>query len=99
MSNTIDDFVNVLLEEKDLTGLDPDVINQIKKDLYARVENKINASILAKIPPQKMESFEELLSSNSSSDEIQKFCTENIRDLESVVASALLEFRSSYLNN
>ena len=95
-SPSLEIFVDRLVEEKGLDTLEAEVVAQIKKDLLDRVEDHVNAAILASLPPEKLEPFEKLLQGGNP--EIsQKFCHDNIPDLEQVMAAALLNFRSIYL--
>src|SRR3990167_3870095 len=98
MENSIDQFVDRLTLEKGLTRLEPEVLAQMKSDLKERVEDKINAVIVEKLPKELLADFEKLLSEDASEKETQKFCQENIPNLDSVLASALLDFRNIYLN-
>jgi hypothetical protein len=97
-SPSIIEFVNRLVEEKNLSIDDTEVLTQIKMDLLDRVEDRINATILEKMPPEKLESFNNLLD-QSSEEEIQAFCVENIPNLDEVIAKALVEFKDTYLNS
>lgn len=94
---TLLQFVNKLVEEKKIAeDVGPDVLEEIKNDLFERIEDRINAMILEKIPPHKLEEFEEKLGSDSDSD-LQSFCEENIPNLDQEIASELLAFRQTYL--
>lgn len=94
---TIDQFVERLVEEKGFSNLETDVLEQIKKDLKGRVEDRINASILEHLPPSQLEEFEKLLD-NASQQEIQAFCERHIPDLPAIIANAFMGFRQLYLN-
>jgi len=91
-------FVDRLVEEKGFQGLKEPVMEQIKKDLLSRVENRINAMMLQKMPASKLDDFEKLLDSKVGEKKIQDFCQKNILNLDQEVASELLRFRNVYLN-
>lgn len=97
-SQTLQTFVEKLVEEKGFFGLEDEVMDQIKADLLERVEDRINAAILEHMPADKMEEFEKVLDRENEIG-IQKFCNENIANLNEVVAEALMQFRSIYLNS
>lgn len=92
----LEQFVDNLLEEKAMVDLDAEVIAQIRKDLLDRVEDHINAAMLEALSPDKLEDFEKILSEGSEAD-IQTYCSENIPDLDQLIATTLLRFRSIYL--
>jgi hypothetical protein len=89
-------FVERLVAEKGFSGLEPEVLEQIKKDLEDRVEDRVNAAILNSLPEDKLPEFERLLQEGSD-EEIQQFCVAQVPDLESVIATTLISFRSTYL--
>lgn len=93
----LETFARKLLEEKGLTNLDEEVRVQVERDLIDRLENRINATILAHLPKEKLGEFDALL---DKSDEaaIQAFTHTAIPDLDEVVAQELLNFREIYIN-
>jgi hypothetical protein len=98
MQDILNQFVDKLVEEKRLLGLDPEVLKQVKADLGDRLENRVNAALLDNMPPEKVQEFEKMIDSDASDKEVQEFCRSNIPDLDSVVAGALMEFKRVYLN-
>ena len=96
MIKELEKFIDQLVNEKGLQNLDPETLKQVKKDLSDRIENRINAVILEKLPPEKIDEFDKLLDS-SGEKEIQDFCSKNIPDLDKVIANELISFRITYL--
>lgn len=96
-SPTLEIFVDKLIEEKGLRLIDPETIKQVRADLYERLEEHINANLLAKLPEEKLADFEKLLDAKAGPAETQKFLRDNIVDVEAAVAFALLNFRKTYL--
>ena len=94
--NVIDEFVNRLLEEKGVSDLDPEVVEQMKKDLASRVEDHINVALVEQLSPEKLEEFEKILK-QSDAQSSQEFLSQNIPDLNQVVGDALLRFRIIYI--
>lgn len=93
---SLENFVNNLIKEKGLEGLEEEILVQIKKDLQKRLEDRINVAIATHIPPEKMEFFEGLLD-KADEKEIQQFCQRNISNLAEITANELVGFRKSYL--
>ena len=89
-------FVKKLIEEKKYENIDPEVMEQIEADLVDRVEDRINATILERMPKEKMPEFEMLLNSGTP-EEIQSFCEQSITDFPNVLAQAMMDFRKTYL--
>lgn len=89
-------FAEKLLADRGVQGIDPEVLNEMKEDLQQRVEERVNLTLVRAMPPEKMEEFERLVNSGDM-EQIAAFCTQNIPNLEQVIASELLNFRTSYL--
>lgn len=94
---TLGDFVSHLLEKKSLTNVDPTVFAELKKDLEDRLEQRINAALVAALPPEKLEEFDDLLET-ADTGAIQRYCQEHIPNIDQVVADELIRFEMSYLN-
>jgi len=92
-------FVDRLIEEKNFPkDLEKEVLDQIKADLLSKVEDRINAVIIANLAPDKLEEFSKMLDKDISDKEMQKFCSENIQDLPQLIATELIVLKQSYLS-
>jgi hypothetical protein len=92
----IDEFVDRLVEDKGITGKDPEVMDQIKKDLSERIYDQVNAMILRNIPEDALEGFSESL--DKSDEDAQAYALKYIPDMNEKVAEVLLTFKSMYLS-
>jgi uncharacterized membrane protein YheB (UPF0754 family) len=93
----LESYVDKLLEEKKLPeGLEQDVLDQMRKDLMKRVQNRINAAILANLTEDQMEEFNKLLDEDNE-ENTQKFLEENIADFAEMIATELIVFKQTYL--
>lgn len=90
-------FATQLLEEKGFSTQDPDVYEQLKDDLVDRLENRINATLLANMPEAQLEAFSSILDTGTEK-EILAFCETHIKDLASIIAAELLTFRTTYVH-
>lgn len=98
MDYTIEAFVEKLLKEKGISGLDDATMRQLRDDLVVRVENITNSLILENMPKDKMDDFEKILDSGNEKD-VQEFCKLNIPNMEELVSTGLLKLRSLYLSD
>ena len=89
-------FADQLLEEKGADSLDEEIKATMKADLVSRLEDKVNAIILAALPPERLEDFSNLLDNNLEG--MDEFLKNNIPGFEEVLAAGLLEFRNTYLS-
>ncbi|HYV33662.1 MAG TPA: DUF5663 domain-containing protein [Candidatus Limnocylindria bacterium] len=88
-------FVDNLVAQKGF-DVEPEVMEQIKEDVYDRAENIINATIMANTPPEKLEELDKLLDAADPS-AIEEFCNVNIPDLQQKTGQALVQFTKTYL--
>ncbi len=95
-SPSLELFVNQLVAEKGITGLEDEVLAQVKADLMSRIEDRINAGIVAHLPEDQLPAFDKLLEGGSD-EEIQAFCQKHIPDMDNLVASEMLAFRQTYV--
>ena len=95
-SPVIEQFIDRLMEEKNLVNLSPDVSAQMKTDLAKKAEEKVKAAIFESIPVDKLEEFNQVMEKNDEV-ELQSFIKAQIPDLEEITARSLLDFRSTYL--
>ncbi len=98
MDYTIEAFVEKLLKEKGISGLDDATMRQLRDDLVVRVENITNSLVLENMPKDKMDDFEKILDSGNEKD-VQEFCKLNIPNMEELVSTGLLKLRSLYLSD
>lgn len=98
MEYTLIAFVDKLLEEKGVSGLPTEVMDQLRNDLITRAENIINAEIFAHMPKEALEEFEKILDTEDE-DTIRIFCSKHIPNMDEVVAGALMKLKNIYLQN
>lgn len=96
-NNSINQFIDELVQQKGLTNLDKDVLEQIKEDLSNRLEDRINAAILSKISANKLDEFNKLLDLNDE-EKTQNFVKENIPNLEELITIELVNFGKLYIS-
>ena len=99
MKYDISTFVDELIEAKGLSGLNDEVVAQMKKDLTVRIENRIHAIIATNIPEESREEFDKLIDSTVSDEEVSKFCAEKIPNLQDLVAADLVQFKNVYIGS
>ena len=51
--------------------------DKVKSDLATRAEDRVNATIVEKLPPEKLADFEKLLDDGNET-QLRNFCQENI---------------------
>ena len=94
---TLESFIDQLLKEAQFKDLEPVVLAQLKSDLSGRLENHINAALLAELNPEQLDAFQVKIDAGASSEETHNFFKDNIPNIDALVAATLIKFRASYL--
>lgn len=98
LSPSLDNFVDELLVAQGIDQLEPEVRDQLAQDLTDRLNDRLEAAMIAELPENKLPELEALLDQQVETNELQKFFAENIVDLPAVLARELAAFRQSYLS-
>ncbi|MFH1713444.1 MAG: DUF5663 domain-containing protein [Candidatus Jacksonbacteria bacterium] len=93
----IQNFLEDLLEDAELTNLTPEVKEQMLLDLYARLDSKLISAALMDLPAEYLEEFNQMLARKDEPDKINAFLQDKIPNLKIVFGKAMLDFRNSYL--
>lgn len=97
MEATLDQYIDRLIEEKGFPDLTPEVRAQIKSDLTTRLNDTINAKVIAALSDEDLTGFEKLIDADAPQEDVQKYIETKIPDSTSFLAGVLLEFRKNYL--
>ena len=93
----LEEFVSKLIVEKGFGDKDPEILEQMKLDLTDRIEDRINAMVMEKLPEDAFDEFEAKLEGGDQT-EIQKFIIQYIPDIKDRVAFELMSFKNMYLS-
>ncbi len=99
MSDALNELAESLLKQKGVysKGLDAEVLAQMKSDLADRIEDRVNAAILAYMPDDKKPMFALMLDTGALEVDIKRFLRENVKGLQPVVGAAVADFQKDYL--
>lgn len=98
MEPTLDQFIDNLLLERGVTGLEAGVMEEMRNDLMTRLGARLNAEMVALLAMDKIEELNELLDGDAEPDVVKTFFTTNVPDYQNVFARTLIDFRTSYLS-
>lgn len=90
-------FVNQIIDQKGLSGLDDAVRDQLASDMEARLIDQINRSIVEAIPEVKLSEFEKLADTAQNDSAIQEFFVANAIDTQKIATDTMLRFKDLYL--
>jgi len=98
LSPSLDKFVDELLAAQGIDGVDPEVREQLVEDLTTRLNDRLEAAMVAELPEDKLPELERLLDHGNNEVELQKFFADNIPNLPALLARELAAFRQDYLS-
>ncbi|HNW20032.1 MAG TPA: DUF5663 domain-containing protein [bacterium] len=97
LSPSLDKFVDELLVAQGIDQLEPEIRDQLVQDLTDRLNDRLEAAIVAELPEEKLPELEVIIDKKAGNEELQKFFAQNIPDLPAILARELAAFRQSYL--
>jgi hypothetical protein len=89
-------FIDTILEEKGMEGVDEDVRLQLRDDLLGRLDDQVNRSVINALPQEQLAKFEHLIDSDQL-DQLQPFLEKNGVNMQAIVARVMADFRAMYL--
>ena len=95
----LDKFIRDILNQKQLSGVSPEVEEQLVADLKDRLIDQINRAVIDAMPEDKMDEFNQLLDNDADDAQIQQFVANSGVDTRQVTIETMLRFRSLYLGN
>lgn len=96
--NTIEQFVDMLLQEKGITHADPAVMDEYRGDLLTRVSERLNAEMVVLLPEDQVSVLNDLLDGDAEPEVLREFFMKNVPSYQDVFARTLADFRASYLS-
>jgi hypothetical protein len=96
------EFVDTLIEQKfaeHKTEITNEVREELRKDLFLRLDNFVIARILEALSEKDLFSFEKLVKEGKSREELRQFAAKHIPDFTNFLTDAFLEFRMVYLSS
>lgn len=98
VGDELDIFIKGLLDDKQLSGLDNDVREQLISDLKQRLLRQIDRAVIEELSPAQLDAFNKLLDVPETTDEqLQKFIGESGIDIKKVTLQTMIRFRDLYL--
>ena len=91
-------FIDEMIDEKQLSGVTDEVRAQLMSDLLAQLEDQINAALVNALSPDKVEALNDMLDQEGVTDEqVRQFIDGSGIDSQRIAASTMLRFRDLYL--
>lgn len=97
-NKTLEDFVQSILKEKNLSGVEQEILEQLKDEMVTRLESQINRALIDSLDDNQFDEFESLVKSKNT-EKIKTFFTDKGVPVEAIMARVLTKFRISYLGS
>ncbi len=95
-SQAANQFIDKIIEEKNLQDLDAEVHKQLHNDLMRRLEDRINHAIINSLNNKQATQLEHLIDTQQI-DKIQSFLKKEGINVNGIIAGTMSKFYSDYL--
>ncbi len=93
----MDKFIEQILEENGITGLDEDVKSNLVSEMRSYLIDQINEAVIMNLPDDKIDEFRaKVLDENVGENELGEFLKNSGVDVAQVTLNTLLRFRNAY---
>ena len=94
----LDTFVNGILDDKQLPGVDGEVREQLATDLKQRLLDQINRAVIDALPEDKLSELDAMMDRpDLSEQDVQSFIASSGIDVKRITVETMLRFRDLYL--
>ncbi len=94
----LDVFINGILDDKKLSGLDDEVRAQLVYDLRQRLLDQINRAVVAELPEDILSQLDVAMdSADVSEEQVQRMIVDSGVDVKRITVESMLRFRDLYL--
>lgn len=96
---SVDDFIETLLDEKGITEVEPEIRAELKEDMKARLMDQINRAAIMKLSEEKATELAGMVDNPDFNDEkMAEFMKNSGVNLTEVALDTMLQFRNFYLD-
>lgn len=94
----IDEFIESLLNDKGITNVEPDVREELKAEMKAKLMDQINRAAIQSLSEEKAEELAKKIEDpNFTNEDMTKFMQDSGVNLTEVALETMLKFRGFYL--
>src|SRR3989344_6342252 len=91
-------YLEGLLKDSGM-AVDDDMKEEMIKELFARLDKHMTATIVDNMPQEHIEEFIRMTEEKKPREEIEKYIVEKIPNAKEVLSQSFVEFRDLYLGN
>lgn len=97
MATNIEQFLESIIDYADEGDITPDMRQDMMAALSQQLDSALMAGALEVLPEDKLDEYEQLISSQPSAEKLQQFFSQNIPNLQDVYRLVMVEFRRQYV--
>ncbi len=90
-------YLNRLLDESGMTGLEDSVRESMLQDLFLQLDDYIIEKVVDYLPEDKLNGFTDLMKQNPPKDQVEDYIRKNVPNAQDVFTVAFADFRDIYL--
>ena len=90
-------FIDQLIEEKNLPGVDDAVRQVLREDLHDRLLDFVDRALVEAMPDEAVTKLNDLVDSEAPEEDVQAYVASSV-DTEQVTTLALIRFKNLYLD-
>ena len=96
---TIDEFIESLLNDKGITNIEPEIREELKADMKKRLEDEINRAAIEALPEEIAAELAKLVEQpDFTNEKMTEFIANSGVNLTEVALETMLRFRNFYLD-
>lgn len=96
MATNIQNFLESIINNADDGSITPEVRQEMLATLSQQLDSALLASAIDALPEEKLDEYEQLISSQPTAEQLQQFLSQNIPNLQDIYRLTLIEFRREY---
>ena len=96
--DNLDTFINQLIDEKGLTGLDEETRKTVVDELKSELTEQVNRAVLMELPNEKLDELDNMMNEGPVDEPtLQAFLMNSGLDVNKIAAETMVAFRAFYL--
>ncbi len=95
---SVDEFVESILDDKGITNVEPDIRQELKEDMKKRLMDQINRAAVMKLSEEKVAELNKLMDEpDFTNEKMTEFMKNSGINLSEVALDTMIKFRGFYM--
>ena len=98
--DNLDVFINQLIDEKGLTGLDEETRKTVVDELKSSLTEQVNRAVLMELPDEKLDELDNMMNEGPVDEAtLQAFLVDSGLDVNKIATETMIAFKAFYLGH